>query len=230
MGAHGLGQIVQNGLVCYLDAANTKSYSTGLTWSDLTKSNNSGTLTNGPTFSNINKGCIGFDGTNDYINCGTNVNTSFLDNFTFCTWVNINNTATGNGYIISKRLGSTFNSNYQLIYSITSDLIRFSFIVNGATASGGVATDIIYNKNKWYNIVSKIENNTMKIYVNGTFITSSPRPNGGTTGSNIPLRIGTSHDINNYYKGLISNVLIYNRPLTDNEILNNFNVIKGRYL
>ena len=44
-------RIIQDGLVLYLDAANTKSYpTTGTTWSDLSRRGNNGTLTNGPTF------------------------------------------------------------------------------------------------------------------------------------------------------------------------------------
>jgi hypothetical protein len=52
-------RIVTDGLVLYLDAANTKSYVSGsTTWSDLSRSENSATLINGPTYSNANKGSI----------------------------------------------------------------------------------------------------------------------------------------------------------------------------
>jgi hypothetical protein len=58
--------IVTDGLVLYLDAANTKSYVSGsTTWTDIAARNN-GTLVNGPTYSSANGGSIIFDGTNDY--------------------------------------------------------------------------------------------------------------------------------------------------------------------
>ena len=61
--------IVTDGLVLYLDAANTKSYISGSTdWYDLTTYNNDGTLTNGPVFSDENEGNITFDGIDDYVN------------------------------------------------------------------------------------------------------------------------------------------------------------------
>ena len=61
-------KIVTNGLVLYLDAANKKSYpGSGTTWTDLSGNNNTGTLTNGPTFDSNNGGSIVFDGTNDYV-------------------------------------------------------------------------------------------------------------------------------------------------------------------
>ena len=57
-----------NGLVLALDAANTKSYpGSGTTWTDLSGRGNTGTLTNGPTYSSANGGSIVFDGTNDYV-------------------------------------------------------------------------------------------------------------------------------------------------------------------
>lgn len=57
--------IVRNGLVLYLDAANTKSYpASGLTWSNLTGIDVTSILTNGPSFSNS---VILLDGNDDYI-------------------------------------------------------------------------------------------------------------------------------------------------------------------
>lgn len=59
--------IVTSGLVLNLDAGNISSYSgTGTTWTDLSGSGNTGTLTNGPTYSSANNGCIVFDGVDDY--------------------------------------------------------------------------------------------------------------------------------------------------------------------
>jgi hypothetical protein len=59
-------KIVTDGLVLYLDAANTKSYVSGSTvWNDLSRSGYNGTLTNGPTFNISNGGSISFDGVDD---------------------------------------------------------------------------------------------------------------------------------------------------------------------
>jgi hypothetical protein len=63
--------LVQNGLVLALDAADKNSYrGTGTTWSDLSGNNNTGTLTNGPTFNGGNGGSIVFDGVDDYADFG----------------------------------------------------------------------------------------------------------------------------------------------------------------
>ena len=65
--ASGGPNIVTNGLVLSLDAANTKSYISGSTvWKDLSRGGNDGTLVNSPTFNTGSGGSIVFDGVNDY--------------------------------------------------------------------------------------------------------------------------------------------------------------------
>ena len=52
-----------------LDAADKNSYiGSGTVWNDVSGNGNNGTLTNGPTFSNANGGCIVFDGVDEYVN------------------------------------------------------------------------------------------------------------------------------------------------------------------
>ena len=59
--------IVQDGLICHLDAANVRSYpGYSTTWFDLSGDGKNLTLTNGPTFNTSNIGTLVFDGTNDY--------------------------------------------------------------------------------------------------------------------------------------------------------------------
>jgi hypothetical protein len=65
-------KIVTNGLVLNYDAGQQNSYSgSGTTWTDLSGRGNTGTLTNGPTYSSANGGSIVFDGVDDYVNIGS---------------------------------------------------------------------------------------------------------------------------------------------------------------
>ena len=81
--------VVTNGLVLALDAANTKSYVSGsTTWNDLSGNNNSGSLVNGPTFNSANLGSIVFDGVDDYINCGNSSTLNITETFTISLWIN----------------------------------------------------------------------------------------------------------------------------------------------
>ena len=61
MGLSHSPNIVTDGLVLCLDAANPRSYpGSGTSWLDLSGQGNNGTL-NGPTFSNDNSGFLVFD-------------------------------------------------------------------------------------------------------------------------------------------------------------------------
>ena len=87
MSVEGGPDIVTNGLVLYLDAANNRSIVSGsTTWFDLSRNGNTGSLINGPTYSSANGGSIVFDGANDYVACG---NLTTLNNMSIGMWVKV---------------------------------------------------------------------------------------------------------------------------------------------
>lgn len=72
--------IIQDSLVFYLDAENSKSYpGSGNTWNDLTDNNNNATI-NGATF---NTDEFQFDGSNDYLSWGSDFSINVSQGFTF---------------------------------------------------------------------------------------------------------------------------------------------------
>jgi hypothetical protein len=74
-----LENIVSDGLVLYLDAANTRSYAgTGVTAFSISSIGSTAALINGPTYRTANGGSFVLDGTNDYINAP--VDTSLFSN------------------------------------------------------------------------------------------------------------------------------------------------------
>jgi hypothetical protein len=82
--------IVTNGLIFNIDANKNLSYpGTGNTIYDISGSGQTGTLTNGPTFSALNGGSIVFDGTNDYIDYPRSSLYDFgSSDFTIMYWIN----------------------------------------------------------------------------------------------------------------------------------------------
>ena len=58
--------IIEDGLVLHLDAADRQSYpGSGTAWNNLTGTLNSGSLINGPAFNSSNAGNLIFDGVDD---------------------------------------------------------------------------------------------------------------------------------------------------------------------
>jgi hypothetical protein len=209
---HG-ASIVRNGLVMYLDAANTKSYpGSATTWTDLSGNGRNGTLINDPTYSSVNGGTIVFDGTNDYIT--SSFRTTSSQAITYCGWLYSTETGGTERFFVGalgQRPDIRWNSSGQI------------------TFDGGVGytTSQIY-RNQWvYVALSKPSDSAApSYYVNGGIVGTSA---GYTTavGANTPYllnNIGSST-----WKGNCSILQVYNRALTAAEVLQNFNATRGRY-
>ena len=225
-------KIVTDGLVLSLDAGNTKSYpGTGTTWFDKSGFSNNGTLVNGPTFNTGSLGSIVFDGVDDYATVNTNPALPGISG-SVSVWFNITNTQgytvdnAGLAEIILKH--NTFGSfNGWGIYATTSSL--GSYIKNGGTNYSLSVTASVITPNKWYNAVTTFQSNaSLILYNNGAFAES--RSVGTLTTNTDSLRLAISNDsFWAKFQGQIANVQIYNRVLTQAEITQNFNALRGRF-
>ena len=111
-------KLVTDGLILYIDAANSKSYpDSGTTWFDLTSNNNNGVLTNGPTFDSANGGSIVFDGVDDYVKPPAASLFQFTD-FTLASWVKTDILNT-NQYIVDT--SNSFSNGFGYSYRIKTD-------------------------------------------------------------------------------------------------------------
>ena len=116
-------KIVTDGLVLYMDAANSKSYVSGsTTWNDISRSGNNGTLINGPTFNSSNGGSIVFDGTNDYVNLSDSDNWFYTGNFTIEFWYYFNSVPDSLGqFFYNQRVNG---DNYFFIFACSKQFIK----------------------------------------------------------------------------------------------------------
>jgi hypothetical protein len=227
--------IITDGLVLYLDAANTKSIVSGsTTWSDISRGGNNGTLVNGPTFNSANGGSIVFDGVNDYVNID-DTPFRFSNTFSLYTWIywdGVNQL----GNIIGKRNPiSPFN---QYVLSITESPYTGG-ISNKVTFfarrdNGSTSTDVLLQyplpSLGWYNICITMSILNQSLYSNGILRTTTARNISTFTYNieNINMIIGTVTN-SPFYTGNISSVQIYNRALSAQEVLQNYNATKGRF-
>jgi hypothetical protein len=251
MSVNGGPNISENGLIFSLDAADRTSYpGTGTAWNDLV-GNNNGTLTNGPTFNSGNKGSIVFDGVNDYIDCGNGPAFQITTSITTETWVKL--TALNNSLdlnLLSKYSNSGGSENQGwILFKSTGNYTSFGPNNTGpnnnefswlATSNGNFQGAVIGTgeqvlTNTWYQVVGIFNstNNSMSIYVNGVLKRSAIRT-GQTSGVllNAPRNVcigATPDDNNRYLQGSIPLTRIYNRALTDTEVLQNYNNTKSRF-
>jgi hypothetical protein len=214
--------IITDGLVLSLDAANPLSYSgSGTTWNDLSGNGNTGTLVNSPGFNTANSGNIVFDGVNDYVDCGNNNS------------LKITGPLTMNAFFSA----SSFNIDYQPIIAMGDDSYRFqrhsstNYLAFGSRNLG--MNDLVSNSqistNRWYNATAIYSGTEMLIYING-ILDSSNSASGSLPVSNYNLRVGGNAQIpSRVWNGNIAIAQIYNRALSSSEVLQNYNAVKKRF-
>ena len=228
--------IVPDGLVMYFDPANSRSYSgSGNTIYDLTGFGNDGTLTNGPTFSGLNKGIIVLDGINDYINV-PNGFTNFFKNKDYWSvdlWVKLLAQTAGEPILISAGPSIGY---YDLFLEVANNAIYFAAgrgsntgYIQNTNVSGTLGYNLTTN---YFNIVFvKNGSTTGYVYVNSINIPMSVVGLGLSSMPNIneDMRIGTFKQSGFELHGNISQVKIYNRELSAQEIFQNYNATKSRF-
>jgi hypothetical protein len=216
MGLEHHPRIVTNGLIMFVDAANTRSYSgTGLTVNGLV-GGIGGTLVNGVGFGTTDNGYFIFDGSNDYINFG---NSSTLQQSTgsLSAWTKASSPGSGYRGIIAKQ------GAYGLFYT-DSVLVAYDWAADTPRSTGINIAD-----NTWKNVVltyqSGVSNGT-RIYINGVSVL--------TTTITIQSQVanlfgGAEANANQFASCQVSSFKMHNRALTAQEVLQNYNTTKGRY-
>jgi hypothetical protein len=237
--------IVENGLVLHLDAANRRSYpGTGTGWFDLSGSNNHFQLFNSPTF-NVNK--FIFDGLNDYARSINTVNISNTNNITVEYIFNplTYTTGSGTGKVLMEAT-TNFNSNITGFYFGYNDTgpgpWPYDISVNVKGNNG-------YNINAWdkgflqSNIpvfFTAVLNKSLSgqretiLYTNGIFRNPvnyvSEFNNDNTNNFGNDLIFINGRNGSEFFGNIeIYSIKIYNRVLSTFELQQNFNALRGRF-
>jgi hypothetical protein len=235
--------IVTNGLILNLDAANTKSYPrTGTSWRDLSGNNNTGTLTNGPTFNSLNGGSIVFNGTNQYAELGSIPSLQFTNTqpFSISVWFRWTEATTAADNIYAYALLSGNNRGYYVgldggAGTVVTNGLFFDYF-DGTTFRGIQSGTNSISKNIWYNVAVTSNSNSftgMKIYLNGSILATTVRTSGNGTPSSInytglTAQVG-ARQATSTFGGNIGFTSIYNRELSASEIQQNYNALKSRF-
>jgi hypothetical protein len=223
MGVYGGPEVIQDGLVLSLDAGNKKSYpGSGTTWTDVSGRGNNGTLTNGPTYSSANGGSIVFDSVDDYATLPSSSSFAFgTANFTLEVWIYPQSFTTythmiafPNQNTLALKAGRTGDGDGG-IYFYTPSYTTF-----GSTPGWTLSL------NTWNHVVFKRDS-----FVGYAFLNALPKGSKSGFTNNFSAQVLNIHNgwPGEFAQCRISSVKIYNRALTDSEILQNYIATKGRY-
>jgi hypothetical protein len=236
------GEISSNNIILNLEAGNSESLllpdtttATSQVWKDLSGSKfnalTSGTFDSRacvePTYYASYGGYLEFNGTDTCYrtpDLGMSVNKSFSAE----AWFRMNSdTWGGSTSLITQNWPNANNVNLVLGAANGSGNLKVGFFngnwygsTNGYTPTKGV----------WTHVVGTYDGANLKLYINGALYDTTPETAGLTGGTNTNgYVIGRGWAGDNFFKGSIGLVRVFNRAITSAEVLQNFNATKYRF-
>jgi hypothetical protein len=226
-------KIVTDGLVLYLDAANPKSYVSGSTaWNDLSRSGYVFTSINPPSYvtDSLGNPCFEYTGAGKYFDSTTN--SPFSGNsFGITVVAVVNQFSTGDYYgILTQNEQDTFDS--MAFLSLNGRFGTDHWSPGGRRLITAAANNQIYQVAWTVPSWGTHQDSTTKIYLNGAD-QPTQEYSRDVVGNLLarPFRVGnwqlnrTDMD----FQGRIYSVSVYNRALSAQEILQNYNATKTRF-
>ena len=211
-------KIIKNGLVFNMDAANRASYpKTGTTVTD-TIGSDTGTL-NGATFLTDDSGVFNFDGIDDSLSIPSSF--TLLANksaFTLSFWFKqidflYNRTVLHQGNGI-KFTTSTSNKLFGNIYTFSSKTLNSNS----------------FNENEWQNFMIIYDGSSLKLYQNASVADTDTGVSGNTPNTTGLLAWASHTNLSaNHNECQIASIQFYNRALSAEEVLYNYNGLKSRF-
>jgi hypothetical protein len=216
--------LVTEGLIIYLDANNTSSYAgTGTTWYDLSGNGRHASLISSPSYEGFGGGkYLSFDGSTNF----ATIPYTITDNLITVSFWYYSKIFSANSFLdalISNYTNGISGFDVRLNSSTT---INLAIVI--AASESQISIGAITN-NTWYHVAFTYDGATVKTYLDAVFKSSTNVV--GTRANGTQICIGTSaYDTNRKATCGIPQVMIYNRALSDTEMLQNYNATKGRYI
>lgn len=183
---------------------------------------NDGTLVGGPAFVAGKIGqAIQLDGVDDYVITDmikSETALSNLNKITISYWIK---PAVVSGYPIAR-----WGAGRQFSQSLIANKMRLNWRVGGSNGSGTTIDQLgmaNISTGGWYHIVAVYDGSSSKMYVNGNLdsVAQSGLGSGSSLNASVPDALAFGRMIaaaNSYYNGLIDDVRIYNRALSQTDV------------
>ena len=224
--------IVTNGLVFNIDAASIRSYpGSGTAVTDLARNFDS-VMTNGVDINSSNEGVFEFDGTDDYIT----TNDDFLSvtpvgsstEYTLEAWIYVH-TSSGTTTTADQIIGHNSSTGWGFQVGASNSNPRINY--GARSDSNFYSSEFSYNT--WTHVLFSrhAADPNCRTYLNGQLDVSANNNLALLTPSDGTVNIGGGGGrVTGYFDGLMGPVRVYNRALTADEALQNYNAHKNRFL
>ena len=223
-------EVVPGGLVLSVDPGNWYTYPKyGTVVSDL-KGNATGTIGGNTAYNTTAQGVFYLDGNADYIDFGKTPTNFPAGDISVFVWVKASTLRSNWNIIMSKWFidaitDGTPDFHYDL-FNNSGTIKQHLFTTNGSDMYG----TITLSNDTWYQVGFTISSGNLQMYINaaldGTIRSNAARINN----SNSNLWFGDARTNGLVtFNGYLGSVQIYNRAITQDEVLQNFNATKHKY-
>lgn len=181
------------------------------------------------TSDGIGGGAMSFIGSNSYMESSNSLSFDMTEDRTFCAWAKLNSIDTGRGIVM---VASSYTDDPDptagMLLNHSHDLGLagvFAFYSVGENRTG----DIILNNgntidlDNWYHLCAVVDDNVSELYINGSSGNTFTNRDEPTTGTVIGKALLGRHFYNvqwKYLDGLIDEVRIYDRALSEYDVQN----------
>ena len=189
-------------------------------WYDIKGSYHMVMVNNNITYDPLDKSLV-YNGSNSYTQTNFAYTFSFLTGGTFECWYFLNSISSGQGFLNISPTPSYLN-----FYMGSNGLMRWEVIGTTGSAYNDITSTTVHVPGRWYHAVGVFDTNNTYLYINGQLESSQ------TSYTNSPFNITgqvTTGNYGGYLNGKISICRIYTRPLTAQEVAQNFNAERGRH-
>ena len=218
--------IVTNNLIFNLDAGDSNSIARRLSgyWDDISGQGNNGTINGGVTYSSSDGGYFDFDGSNDTVTLPTlNIAGNEL---TFSVW----------NYGIEAKAASIIyledSSNYRMLnvhLPWSNGNVYFDKGGSGYDRIFKAASNSEYQGWHHWVFTANASTGSMKIYLDGSLWHSGTGHTKTFTNITGGTKIIGKSALNQWHRGYISNLQLYNKELSLSEVTQNYDVTKSRF-
>src|SRR5436190_9461951 len=200
-----------------LVAAYSFDEGSGTTVADASGNGNSGTLANTVWNAAGKAGsALSFNGTNSRVNINDAASLHLTTAMTMEAWVRPSTISSAWRDVIYKG-----DDNYYLMATSTNSSRPVSGIIAGGSYAESIGTSSLV-ANTWTHLATTYDGATLRLYVNGTQVSSLAKTGSITTSTN-QLQLGGDSIYGQYFSGLMDDVRVYNIALTAAQVLADMN-------
>ncbi|MBI5885114.1 MAG: hypothetical protein HZB85_00820 [Deltaproteobacteria bacterium] len=192
-------------------------------WFDASGNGYNATPYSGAAFSapgKVGSHAASFDGVDDYARVPHNAAFGMTKNITVEYWIKAAVSQKSNFLVIDKSHGTSGITGW-LMQGASSGRIDWGF-GNGSDWTSVISTTADMRDNAWHHLAGTYDGSVLKLYVDGVLDNSKAETRGIAQNTN-PVMIGKHYSIpGREFNGSLDNIVIYNRALSDAEILEHY--------